>query len=193
MQSATGERYVLIETAFGACGLAWSEHGLTRLQLPEIDPAATEERLRATGRERAADEVPETIRDLQGRLQRYFDGAAIDFSDVAIDARGQGDLQRRIYAAVRAIPWGETRTYGEIAKAIGEPGAARVVGQAMGRNPVPIIMPCHRVLAASGRLGGFSAPGGGATKQRLLALEGDRASAAPLLALMAQEPPCRPR
>jgi methylated-DNA-[protein]-cysteine S-methyltransferase len=105
--------------------------------------------------------------------QRYFAGEAVDFSDVAVDLDGQDDFFRRIYAATRALGYGQTSTYGTLAKELGAgPEAARDVGQAMAKNPVPLIIPCHRVLAAGGKVGGFSAPGGSNSKVKMLALEG---------------------
>ncbi|WP_162501574.1 methylated-DNA--[protein]-cysteine S-methyltransferase, partial [Methylobacterium crusticola] len=104
--------------------------------------------------------------------RRYFEGAATDFSDLPVDLTGQDALFRRIYGALRRVGWGETTTYGALARALGAgPEAARDVGRAMAGNPVPLIIPCHRVLAAGG-VGGFSAPGGADAKVRMLRLEG---------------------
>jgi methylated-DNA-[protein]-cysteine S-methyltransferase len=165
-------RYCLIETDLGTLGLAWSDAGIVRLQLPEKTPAATERRLirRADFAENA--KPPAAITRAGGLLQRYMKGERVGFSDVALDLAGVGDFQRAIYAAARRLSWGETTTYGALAREVGSPDAARAVGQAMGRNPVPIIVPCHRVLASGQKIGGFSAFGGAATKQRLLAMEG---------------------
>jgi methylated-DNA-[protein]-cysteine S-methyltransferase len=99
-------------------------------------------------------------------------GERIDFSAIMLDLAGVGPFHRGIYEALRRVGWGETTTYGALARQIGDPGASRAVGQAMGRNPIPVIIPCHRVLASGGKPGGFSAFGGAVTKQRLLALEG---------------------
>jgi methylated-DNA-[protein]-cysteine S-methyltransferase len=118
--------------------------------------------------------------------QRGWRGEAADLMPIALDLSQVPEFHRRIYALARANPPGAPRTYGEIAAALGEPGAARAVGQAMGANPFPIIMPCHRVLAAGGETGGFSAPGGVATKLLLLAIEGAAEARGPLrrLAMM---------
>jgi methylated-DNA-[protein]-cysteine S-methyltransferase len=106
-------------------------------------------------------------------VQRYFEGEATDFSGVELDLGEQEDFLQQVYAAARRVGWGQTTTYGALAKELGAgPEAARDVGQAMARNPVPLIIPCHRVLATGGRIGGFSAPGGAATKLRMLELEG---------------------
>jgi methylated-DNA-[protein]-cysteine S-methyltransferase len=114
------------------------------------------------------------VQSLIEDIQRYLAGERIDFSAVAVDLAGIDPFRRRLYEAMRTIGFGRTTTYGELARMIGliEPQAAQEVGQAMGRNPVPIVIPCHRVLAAGKKLGGFSAHGGSATKARLLALEG---------------------
>ena len=118
------------------------------------------------------DPTPAT-REVIAAVQRYFDGEIIDFSRVALDLDGQDDFFRQIYQALRAIGWGHTTTYGTLAKALGAgPQAARDVGQAMAKNPVPLIIPCHRVLAAGGKVGGFSAPGGATAKVHMLELEG---------------------
>ena len=105
------------------------------------------------------------------QLQRFAAGEPTDFDDVTIDLSGRTLFQRKVLQACRAIPWGTTRTYGELAEEAGYPGAARAVGSVMSKNRIPLIIPCHRVLAACG-LGGFSAPRGVQLKRRLLALEG---------------------
>jgi methylated-DNA-[protein]-cysteine S-methyltransferase len=166
--------YSLFDTAIGLCGISWSERGVTRLQLPEGGLAPTESRLAARSGVPPA-EPPASVADLIGRLTRYFAGHASDFSGDPLDLSAIHDaLRLRLYREMRTIGWGETVTYGELARRIGLDGerAARDVGQAMGRNRIPIIIPCHRVLAAGNKLGGFSAYGGTLTKQRLLALEG---------------------
>jgi methylated-DNA-[protein]-cysteine S-methyltransferase len=123
-------------------------------------------------------------------IRRYLAGERVDFAAVAVDLESLEPFQQKLYAALRAVPFGATTTYGELAKTLGLPGweGARDVGAAMGQNPVPIVIPCHRVLAAGGRLGGFSAPGGSATKARLLALEGVKLSAAPAAAAIPRLP-----
>jgi len=115
--------------------------------------------------------TPETV----AAVERYFRGERVDFSHSRLDLSDQDPLYRQIYQSVRGIGWGQTTTYGAVAKELGAgPEAAREVGQAMARNPVPLIIPCHRVLAAGGHVGGFSAPGGAAAKKRMLELEGVR-------------------
>jgi len=164
--------FAIFDTAIGPCGIAWGEHGIIGVQLPERDPAKTRARLmRRYPPAREAEPpaaIARTIADivaLTGGEARRFDDAVLDMADVP-------DFNRRVYAAARTIPPGETRTYGEIATALGDRLLARDVGQALGRNPFPIIVPCHRVTAAGGKTGGFSAPGGVATKLKLLAIEG---------------------
>ena len=109
--------------------------------------------------------------DLADRLREFARGEPTDFSDVAVDTRGATSFQRRVIDACRAIAWGETRSYGQLARSVGRPGAARAVGSVMAANRVPLVVPCHRVVAAAGGLGGFSAPQGVAMKRRLLAAE----------------------
>lgn len=178
--------YVLFDTAFGPCGLAWSEDGLTRLQLPERDRPATEARLKR-GIEAPSQSQPTAfVSRAIVSLQRYFAGRRIDFADLDLDLSGLAPFHARAYQALRRIGWGETVTYGELAKQLDSPGAARAIGQAMGRNPLPIIIPCHRVLAGGRKIGGFSAYGGALAKERLLTMEGVRlGQEAPLLDLMA--------
>ena len=178
-QMGEPEFYCLFDTAIGTCGVAWSAQGLTRLQLPEASCDATERRLRRGGA--VAADAPLVVVRAIAELQRYFKGEAADFSQIALDLRGVDAFERRVYDAARLIGWGKTLSYGELARRIGDPTAARAVGQALGRNPIPVIVPCHRILAAGHRIGGFSAPGGADTKQRLLALEGVYAAETPLL------------
>jgi len=116
-------------------------------------------------------EPPDFVRDAAARIVRLLSGEAVDLSDIPLDLSGASDLERKVYSAALLIPCGEVRTYGEIARDIGAPGAAQAVGVALGRNPVPIVVPCHRVLASGGRSGGFSAPGGVSTKFRMLEIE----------------------
>jgi len=164
--------FALFDTALGHCGIAWSSAGIVGVNLPEGDEATTRARLRrrfAPATERPAPpQVQRAIDDIVALLR----GEAVDLSGHGLDMDGVPMFQRRVYEAARRIGPGSTATYGEIAAQIGEPGVARSVGYALGRNPFTIIVPCHRVLAAGGKLGGFSAHGGVATKERLLAIEG---------------------
>jgi methylated-DNA-[protein]-cysteine S-methyltransferase len=175
--TATDDRivpYALVETGIGWIGIAWSERGLTRLQLPARDREATGRRLLSTisGRPVESAGMPAPIADLVGMLRRYGAGETVDFSGVPVDLDGVDPFRRAIYDAARQLGFGETTTYGGLAEEAGYKGRAQDTGQALGRNPVPIVVPCHRILAAGNRIGGFSAPGGSATKERLLEMEG---------------------
>jgi methylated-DNA-[protein]-cysteine S-methyltransferase len=169
--------FTIFDTALGRCGIAWGERGIAALQLPGRDDAATRRRLRRAVPGATETAPPERVRDAIDAIARLFDGEPVDLSPVALDMDGVPEFDRRVYDAARSIAPGETRSYGEVATALGEPGAAQAVGRALGRNPFPIVVPCHRVLAANGALHGFSAPGGPATKRRMLALEGALAPA----------------
>jgi methylated-DNA-[protein]-cysteine S-methyltransferase len=169
----TRHHYIVFETVAGYCGIAWNDVGIKRVQLPGRSAEATERYLlrRLPGAELGTPtaEVTEAI----AAIQHYFQGEKVDFSDIRLDLDGQEEFFKQIYAATRRVGWGHTTTYGTLAKELGAgPEAARDVGQAMARNPVPLIIPCHRVLAASGKVGGFSAPGGSSAKIRMLELEG---------------------
>jgi O-6-methylguanine DNA methyltransferase len=171
--------YCLFETPLGACGIAWSEPEdsvsqpvVTLVQLPEATPQGTASRIARRAGLRQPSMPPPSIAEIIGKIQRHLQGEAQDFRDVAVELDGAAPFARQVYEAAREIPPGQTRTYGEIAKILGQPGAAQDVGQALSKNPIPIIVPCHRVSAAGGKPGGFSAHGGRATKAKLLALEG---------------------
>ena len=166
-------RYDVFATAYGFVAIAWRANGITNLRLPVGSPAAAERALsnRVAGAVRSApsDEVAAVV----DAAKRYFAGERVDFRGVAVDLGNPAPFFARVYALVRKLGWGETTTYGAIARDLGAgPEAARDVGQAMAANPVPLIVPCHRVLAAGGKIGGFSAPGGSDTKMRMLELEG---------------------
>jgi methylated-DNA-[protein]-cysteine S-methyltransferase len=173
MMGQTIQHYLIFETAGGFCGIAWSDAGITRFQLPTRSAEATERLLlrRVPGVEPGA-APPEVVEAVEA-VKRYFAGEEIDFSGFTLDLGLQDAFFKQIYAAARQIGWGQTTTYGALAKQLGAgPEAARDVGQAMAKNPVALIIPCHRVLAAGGKLGGFSAPGGATAKTRMLELEG---------------------
>ena len=156
---------LVFETAIGTCGVAWSEAGLTEVLLPRC-------RSLTGGRHIDVNDVPGTVRNAIGTIVSLLDGERPDLRRIALDERSLDDFRRRVYAATRDVGPGQTATYSEIARAIGAPGAARTVGAALGQNPYPIVVPCHRVLAADGSLHGFSAPGGIRTKRRMLEIEG---------------------
>ena len=169
--------FALFPTAIGACGVAWGARGIVGVQLPEGDEARTRARLkrRFPGAEEAA--APPAVAEAVAAMQALLSGERRELAAVALDMDGVGPLEQRVYEAARAIPPGATLSYGALAARIGEPRAEREVGQALGRNPFPILVPCHRVVATNGGSGGFSAPGGRATKLRLLRIEGAEAAA----------------
>jgi O-6-methylguanine DNA methyltransferase len=159
-------------TAIGTCGVAWSEHGVTGLQLPEESESSTRERMH-----RRFPHLKETIPPAHAQtaiatVTELMAGEEVDLSSVKLDLDGVSDFHRRVYEALRTTSRGTTVTYGELAAMAGSPGAARAVGTALRRNPLAILVPCHRVVAAGGKLGGFSAAGGPCTKTRMLGIEG---------------------
>lgn len=172
----------LFETAIGPCGIAWRETGICAIALPGRDAAATLGYLRRRFPDFAETQPPATVAKTIDAITDLLNGAPADLSFVELDMTGVPELATRVYAVARTIPPGRTMTYGEIAGRLGDPTLARAVGQALGANPFPIVVPCHRVIAAGGRPGGFSAPGGLRTKQRMLQIEGaDEPFAAPTL------------
>lgn len=178
--SAVG--YTLFDTAVGRCGVAWGERGLIAVGLPEGRDAATCARLvRHAAGARELTPPPDVQTAIDG-IVALTAGAPVDLAGVVLELDRVPDFERGVYEVARAVPVGATTTYGAIADRLGAgPAAARAVGQALGRNPWPIVVPCHRVVAAGGRLGGFSARGGTDTKLRLLEIE--RAHADPGLTL----------
>lgn len=169
----TAQHYRTFETASGFCGIAWNDVGMTRFQLPTGSAEAAKRALlrRLPGAEPGASTAE--MADAVAAAKRYFEGERTDFSDVKLDLGDQDAFFQQVYVAVRQVGWGHTTTYGTVAKELGTgPESAHDIGQAMARNPVPLIIPCHRVLAAGGKVGGFSAPGGAAAKLHMLELEG---------------------
>jgi methylated-DNA-[protein]-cysteine S-methyltransferase len=164
--------FALFDTAVGACGIAWGDAGICGVQLPEVDAAHTRVRMRQRFPD-AAEAVPgeEAQAAILG-ISAMLRGEAHALDTLVFDMRRVPAFHQRVYAVARAIPPGQTLTYGEVAARLGEPGAARAVGQALGRNPFAPVVPCHRVLAAGDKPGGFSASGGIRTKLRLLIIEG---------------------
>jgi len=162
----------LFESAIGVCGIAWGPGGLLGVQLPEGDTQRTQSRLVRRFPELPFVEPSPEILQAMERLAAFLAGARDDLRDLALDMTQIGAFDRNVYDEARAIPPGETITYGTLAARLGDPAQARAVGQALGRNPWPVVVPCHRITAAEGRTGGFSAPGGQATKLRLLEIEG---------------------
>jgi methylated-DNA-[protein]-cysteine S-methyltransferase len=170
----TDLEFTLFDTAIGCCGIVWSARGMAGVQLPEKSRAATRARLLRRFPAAVEVEPPEPIQRVIGDIGRLLRGEAIDLSDVALDGGDLPELNRRVYAIARSIRPGATLSYGEIAERLGDRTLARDVAQALSQNPFPIIVPCHRVLAAGGKMGGFSGPGGVRTKLRLLSIEGAR-------------------
>ncbi len=166
------------DSALGGCAVAWGAHGIVAVQLPEVDAAATRARLlKASGVLAQATPPPAVARAIAA-VQALLAGQLADLGadacmeSVALDMQRITDFQRRVYAATRRIPPGQTRTYGELASELGNKNSARAVGHALGLNPVAPIVPCHRVLGAAGKPCGFSAHGGVVTKLRMLQTEG---------------------
>lgn len=164
--------FALFDTTIGYCGIAWGAQGILGVQLPEASPARTRAWLRrrfpGAGETPPPPEVQQAVADIVGLLR----GERRDLSGIELDVAQVAPFHRLVYEVARTIPPGATLSYGEIAARLGQPGSARAVGQALGQNPFPIVVPCHRVLAAGGKVGGFSANGGTVTKRRLLAIEG---------------------
>jgi methylated-DNA-[protein]-cysteine S-methyltransferase len=168
--SATG--FALFDTALGSCGIAWNEGGVIGVQLPEQDAAATRARLRRRFPELRETEPSADVSAAIERIIALLRGERADLTGVPVNMDGVREFDRDVYVAAREIPPGKTLTYGEVAKRIGRPDAARDVGVALARNPFAIVVPCHRVVAANGKTGGFSAGGGVKAKLRLLSIEG---------------------
>ncbi|MBV9869611.1 MAG: methylated-DNA--[protein]-cysteine S-methyltransferase [Frankiaceae bacterium] len=160
-------------TAIGECGVAWGDDGIRSVMLPSHSELGIAGELRKRHGDGEPLPPPSPIQQAIDRMVRLLAGeSADDLRDVAIDFGEASDFSRQVWEITRTVGPGETTTYGEIARQLGQPHAAREVGQALGRNPVPIIVPCHRVLGAGGKLVGFSAPGGVHTKIRMLHIEG---------------------
>jgi methylated-DNA-[protein]-cysteine S-methyltransferase len=167
---ATGS--TLFRTAIGSCGIAWNERGVVGVQLPESSDARTRARMIERFPAMAESRCPRDIQPAIDSIVALMQGKRIDLAYITLDMDGVPDFNRRVYEITRTIPPGKTISYGSIANRLGMPGSAQAVGQALGRNPFAIIVPCHRVLAAGGKDGGFSANGGVATKRRMLVIEG---------------------
>jgi len=179
--------FALFDTAVGRCAIVWSAAGVTGVQLPEADDEIARRRLLRRFPGAVAGPPAEAAAEAMARIAAFLAGAPDDFTTLKLDERAVGAFERGVYRETRAVPAGATTTYGAIATALGDIRHSRRVGQALGRNPWPIVIPCHRVTGAGGWMGGFSAPGGQRTKLRLLELEG--ALAADSLPLFAAAPP----
>lgn len=162
--------FTIFDTALGHFALGWTERGVARLSLPGESKAAIAARFGDLG---ALPGQPDRRIDaVLDRIEDYAEGEPVDFADCPLDIAGVPDFHRRCYEKLMDVRWGQTVTYGDLARHLGDVNLSRAVGQAMGANPIPVIIPCHRVLASDGRPGGFSAPGGATAKVRMLALEG---------------------
>lgn len=164
--------YACFDTPVGLCAIVWGAHGVLAVLLPEANPKA----LRARARREFAGVVEAAPNaDVQGAIHSILEllhGARLDLQDIRLDMTRVSEFERRVYELARTIAPGSTATYGELAQRLGDPALARAVGHALGANPFSIVVPCHRVLAAGGKAGGFSATGGVRTKLRLLQIEG---------------------
>jgi len=165
-------RFTTFDTAVGHCAVAWRDELIVGTWLPGATADATRRAVlrRHPDAQEATPPLPVAVA-IAG-ITRLLAGDEVDLRDVRLDMAGVPEFQQQVYAVIRELPRGVTMTYGEIAAKVGAPGGAQAVGQAMGHNPFPIVVPCHRVLAAGGANGGFSAPGGVDTKLKLLAIEG---------------------
>ena len=163
---------LVFDTPIGPCGLAWGANGLIGVALPDATPEATHARLLRRFPEAIGSEPPPEVLQARDRILQLLAGQPVDLTGIALDLGRVGNFERRLYQALRAVPAGQTVSYGELAARLGEPHGAQAVGQAMGKNPWPIIVPCHRVVGSNGKLGGFSAPGGTRTKLKILEIEG---------------------
>jgi methylated-DNA-[protein]-cysteine S-methyltransferase len=164
--------FALFDTAIGRCALVWRETGLIGVQLPETGDEIARHRLARRFPDAVSAPPDEAVAEAIARIAAFLAGAPDDFMTLKLDDADVGAFERAVYRETRAIPAGETSTYGAIATALGDVHQSRRVGQALGRNPWPIVIPCHRVTGAGGWMGGFSAPGGRSTKLKLLELEG---------------------
>jgi methylated-DNA-[protein]-cysteine S-methyltransferase len=177
----TEHSLALFDTAIGRCGIVWGERGINGVQLP----MGSEEKTRARIRQRYGDiaeaSPPDEVQRAIEGIMELLAGKPNDLSDVVLDLDGVPEFNRGVYDIARTIPPGKTMTYGDIAKRLGGVELSRDVGQALGRNPCPIVVPCHRVLAAGGKPGGFSANGGVTTKLKMLAIEGAYVNHTPTL------------
>lgn len=174
--------FSIFETAIGPCGIVWNDYGIIGVQLPEATLGRTRSRLQKRFREaREAEPSPEISAVIE-KIVALLRGDKPDFSGAKLDIKTLPEFNHRVYKIASAIPHGAIMTYGEIAAKLGEePQVARDVGKALGENPIPLIIPCHRVLAANGKPGGYSGSGGVKTKLKLLTIEGAKLSDEPSL------------
>jgi methylated-DNA-[protein]-cysteine S-methyltransferase len=168
----TGYYFALFDTAIGGCGIVWGTRGVNGVQLPMGSEDKTRSRIFQRYGDIAEAPPPAEVQHAIEGMVALLEGKPNDLNDVPLDLDGVPEFHRGVYDIARSIPPGKTMTYGDIAKRLGGVELSRDVGQALGRNPCPIVVPCHRVLAAGGKPGGFSANGGVVTKLKMLAIEG---------------------
>lgn len=162
----------IFETSIGPCGLIWSKTEIVGLALPEQNKKILKERLNQRESQLASfEEAPLWVKKIIARLQKHLEGKSQDFSKVPVGFPSKTEFQKKVYQVVRKIPPGQVLTYKEVGLQLGKPGASRAIGSAMGKNPIPLIIPCHRVVGSAGKPGGFTAHGGLTTKTKLLKLE----------------------
>ncbi|HEY4985875.1 MAG TPA: methylated-DNA--[protein]-cysteine S-methyltransferase [Bradyrhizobium sp.] len=177
----TDQQFALFDTAIGVCAIAWGPRGINSVQLPMGSEEKTRARVRQRHGEIAQAPPSPAVQHAIDRIVDLLAGKPDDLSDITLDLDGVPAFHRGVYDIARTIPPGETLTYGDIAKRLGGVELSREVGQALGRNPCPIVVPCHRVLAAGNKPGGFSANGGVVTKLKMLEIEGARVNHTPSL------------
>jgi methylated-DNA-[protein]-cysteine S-methyltransferase len=180
-QAMTGQQFAIFDTPIGVCGVIWGERGITGVQLPMGSEDKTRKRIHQRNGDIPEGEPPAEVQRAIGAMTELLAGKLNDLLDVALDLDGVPEFNRGVYDIARKIPPGQTLTYGDIAKKLGGVELSRDVGQALGRNPCPIVVPCHRVLAAGNKPGGFSANGGVVTKLKMLAIEGAAVNHTPSL------------
>ena len=168
----TATSFAIFDTAIGPCGIVWGERGITGVQLPMGSEDKTRKRIHQRNGDIPEAEPTGEVRRAVDAIKELLAGKPKDLSGVVLDHDDVPEFNRGVYDIARTIPPGQTMTYGDIAKKLGGVELSRDVGQALGRNPCPIVVPCHRVLAAGGKPGGFSANGGVVTKLKMLAIEG---------------------
>ena len=177
----TDQHFTLFDTAIGACAIAWGPRGIHSVQLPMGSAEKTRARIRQRHGDIPEAPPPAAVQRAIDRIVALLAGQSDDLMDIELDLEDVPAFHRGVYDIARTIPPGQTMTYGDIAKKLGGVELSREVGQALGRNPCPIVVPCHRVLAAGNKPGGFSANGGVVTKLKMLEIEGARVNYTPNL------------
>jgi methylated-DNA-[protein]-cysteine S-methyltransferase len=180
-RAMTDKKFALFDTAIGDCGIVWGDHGIVAVQLPMSGDDKTLLRIRQRYGDIEEAAPPADVQHAIDGMVELMEGKPVDLSDIELDMTDVPEFHRNVYDIARTIAPGDTLTYGDIAKRLGDIELSRDVGQALGRNPCPIVVPCHRVLAAGGKPGGFSANGGVTTKLKMLAIEGAKVNYTPSL------------